>query len=287
MSVSALQRLQRLKPALWCPDCHGDLAFTTTAATCQGCARVFPIDHGRIFFCPPMAAGDDFDRVRRRLQLLFARFYRTVADVIAPDLPALRRREVGRLFDPASQIVVDIGSGSQRIHPHIIGVDIVDYANVDVICDLHLLPFRPNSIDGSMSWGVLEHLRDPFAVVRALHASTRPGGHGLHMIPFMFPFHPSPKDFFRFTGEGLGVLFDGWAMVDLRNPSGPISLILLTVVEFLSVLVSGGNPRFKGMAYILLAAAVFPLKILDIPFRNRKSFHGLAPTLLVHVRKPD
>ena len=285
-SDAASNRLERLKPLLWCPSCHGDLAFTATEAICGGCARAFAIRQGRIFFCPPPPATDSFDRVRRRLQRLFARFYRTIADVIAPDLPALRGREIRRLFDPAKQIIVDVGSGSQRLHPQMIGVDIVDYANVDVICDLHALPFRPDSIDGATSWGVLEHLRDPFQVVAGLRACTRPGGGGLHMIPFMFPYHPSPADFFRFTQEGLAVLFEGWTMVDLRNPSGPVSLVLLTLVEFLSVVLSGGNPRFKGSAYLVLAAATFPVKILDLPFRNRKSFQGLAPTLLVHVQKP-
>jgi hypothetical protein len=63
-------------------------------------------------------------------------------------------------------------------------------------------------------------------------------------------------------------------------------LFLLSFVEFLSVVVSVGNPKIKGMAYLGFCMVTFPLKLLDLPFRNRKSFLGMAPTLLVHVKKP-
>ncbi len=284
-AVSSLERLERIKPLLWCPLCHGDLDFTITEAACRNCKSLFPIREGRIFFCPPLGATDTLDDFKLWLRRLFERRYRTIADIVAPDLPALRRRELRRVFDTRKDVVLDIGSGSQRLDDYVIALDIVDYESVDVICDVHALPFRAGSIDGSTSWGVLEHLDDPFKVVQGLHECTRPGGRSLHMIPFMYPFHASPEDFFRFTQEGVKRLFGQWNTIEVRNPSGPISYFLLGFVEFWSVVLSGGNPRIKGIAYLLLCGVAFPFKILDLPFRNRKSFQGMAPTLLVHMQK--
>jgi hypothetical protein len=284
--VTSLERLERIKPLLCCPHCHGDLQFTAVEAVCQDCKNKFPIRNGRIFFCDPIGATDTLDGFKLWLRRVLENHYRTIADIVAPDLPVLRHRELRRVFDTRKEIVLDIGSGSQRLDENIIALDITDYEGVDVICDVHALPFRAGSVDGSTSWGVLEHLDNPYKVVEGLYACTRPGGQSLHMIPFMFPFHASPADYFRFTHEGVKRLFGQWTTVAVRNPSGPVSLFLLSFVEFLSVVISFGNPKIKGMAYLGLCGVTFPLKLLDLPFRNRKSFLGMAPTLLVHVRKP-
>ena len=284
--VTSLDRLERIKPLLWCPLCREDLDFTETEAVCRKCKKQFPIRNGRIFFCDPLGATDTLDGFKLWLRRLLENHYRTIADIVAPDLPVLRHRELRRVFNTRKDIVLDIGSGSQRLDDYVIALDIVDYEGVDVICDVHALPFRAGSIDGSTSWGVLEHLDNPYKVVQGLHECTRPGGRSLHMIPFMFPFHASPADYFRFTHEGVKRLFADWTAVEIRNPSGPVSLFLLSFVEFLSVVVSFGNPKIKGIAYLIFCGLTFPFKLLDLPFRNRKSFLGMAPTLLVHFQKP-
>lgn len=286
MKVTAWDRLERIKPLLWCPHCHGDLAFDAAKAVCGGCAAQYPIRDGRIFFCQPLGATDELDGVKLKLRRLLERHYRTIADVVAPDFPVLRKRELHRTFDPKREIVLDVGCGSQRLDENIIGLDIVDYESADVICDVHAMPFRPGSVDGAVSWGVLEHLRDPFTVIANLRACTRAGGRGLHMVPFMYPFHASPDDFLRFSHEGVKVLFDRWTVRDVRNSSGPVSFLLLGLVELFSVLLSFGSPRLKGLAYLALCGLTFPIKILDVPFLNRKSLRGMAPTLVVEVSNP-
>jgi SAM-dependent methyltransferase len=166
-------------------------------------------------------------------------------------------------------------------------IDLFDYDAVDVVCDLAALPFKPCSVDAFVSRSVLEHLPDPEKVVRGFYQCTRPGGMGLHLIPFLFPFHASPCDFHRYTHKGQEILFKDWNIVRQTNATGPVTLGLITGIELLSILFSFGSEKLKPYVYLLLCGLLFPLKYLDVFFVGRKSFLTLAPTIVLVLRKPD
>ena len=107
------------------------------------------------------------------------------------------------------------------------------------------------------------------------------------LIPFLFPFHASPSDFQRYTHKGQKILFDGWELLEQFNPTGPVTLALLGIIEFFSILFSLGSEKAKDYIYLILCAALFPIKYLDFFFVNRKRFIGLAPSILSVVRKND
>lgn len=50
---------------------------------------------------------------------------------------------------------------------------------------------------------VLEHVQNPFQVFSALHQILRSGGLLIIETVFSFPYHPSPRDFWRFSPECL------------------------------------------------------------------------------------
>jgi SAM-dependent methyltransferase len=279
------ERLERLKPFLTCPRCPGDLEFDA-AAVCRVCACRYPIRGGKVYFVDPPQPGDRLDRLKHRLkQRLGSRYYRIGLDVLAPTYPFDYRGRVLKRLDPSRQIVVDVGCGNHRIHPDVIGLDLVDYDAVDIVCDLAALPFKSETVDAFVSRSVLEHVPDPATVVRQFLRATRPGGIGLHVIPFLFPFHASPHDFQRFTSAGLERLFTGWTVTEQGNATGPVTLALVSVIEFLASLGSVGRERVKPYLYLALCAVLFPLKYLDAPFVERKAFLGLAPTIFTVVRK--
>ena len=183
-------------------------------------------------------------------------------------------------------MVIDCGSGSQRIHPDVVTLDFTDYEAVDIVCDICArLPFVDSALDGAVSWGVIEHLKTPGLLVSELARCVKPGGKTIHMVPFLYHFHSSPHDFSRFSHQGLRELFSSFKVLDVRNVSGPVSYFTLGFVEFLSSLLSFGNEKLKGIFYLLLCALIFPVKVLDLPFINRKSFIGMAPCLLVVAEK--
>jgi len=89
------------------------------------------------------------------------------------------------------------------------GIDIHPGPGVDVVGDVADLAtlFRPGSFDYAYSLSVLEHLPAPWHLAAALHAVLAPQGETFHSVPFAFPLHEAPQDFWRFTHYGLAVLF--------------------------------------------------------------------------------
>jgi len=281
-------RLERLKPILVCPRCRKALIFSAESAECRQCPARYPIRNGKLIVSERPASPDRLDDVKGRLKKRLGNaYYKIGVDILAPTYPFDYAGRIRSYLDPAHQIVVDLGCGNHRIDPNVIGLDGADYDAVDIVCDLGHLPFRAESVDAFVSRSVLEHVRHPEAVVRQLYRQTRRGGLGLHLVPFLFPFHASPLDFQRYTHEGLRELFREWTVVDQTNPTGPVSLMLLAVIECLAVLLSLGRPVLKAHLYLMLCALLFPIKFLDVFFVNRPGFLTMAPTILTVVQKNE
>jgi SAM-dependent methyltransferase len=73
--------------------------------------------------------------------------------------------------------VLDIGCGVNKT-PGATGMDINPRTDADVIHDLDLLPypFEDSQFDEVIGRHVIEHVRDPLAVMCELHRITKPGG---------------------------------------------------------------------------------------------------------------
>lgn len=78
----------------------------------------------------------------------------------------------GRLMDLAcgdNRLVKKYGSG--------VGVDIVDYENVNVVCpDLSVLPFGDDEFDTVTILAALNYFEDPVSVLREVRRVLSPGG---------------------------------------------------------------------------------------------------------------
>jgi hypothetical protein len=50
---------------------------------------------------------------------------------------------------------------------------------------------------------VFEHVNNPYIVSDAIYEIIKPGGYLINSTPFVFPYHPSPEDNFRFSPLAL------------------------------------------------------------------------------------
>lgn len=77
-------------------------------------------------------------------------------------------------------------------------------ARPDILHDLeHPLPIADSSYDAVMLMNVLEHIFEYRQLLKEAARVLRPGGRMLILVPFLFPAHPSPKDYRRFTADAL------------------------------------------------------------------------------------
>jgi hypothetical protein len=90
-----------------------------------------------------------------------------------------------------------------------IGVDVHAADNVDVAGDAHFLHdlVGKASVDLVFSIAVMEHLSFPWLFAAAVNRALRPGGLTFHMTHQAWPIHEEPNDFWRFSDNGLKVLF--------------------------------------------------------------------------------
>jgi SAM-dependent methyltransferase len=91
-----------------------------------------------------------------------------------------------------------------------------DHITVGTLLDLRL-PYEDNTFDLVISDQVFEHVQDQVRVFEELHRITKPGGHGLHIIPARY----APIEVHMFVPFG-GVFqhrwwYKLWALLGVRN----------------------------------------------------------------------
>jgi SAM-dependent methyltransferase len=104
--------------------------------------------------------------------------------------------------------VLDFGGGEKAEYRHIIQCTLYQSVNIDsgieptyVIGIGEPIPCGDGSFDTVISMNTLEHIFDVQFVLNELSRVLRPGGKLLLSVPFLFPVHGHPDDFFRPTSS--------------------------------------------------------------------------------------
>jgi SAM-dependent methyltransferase len=252
------------------------------------CMKVAPLDgrDGKWYFHDVDIAaetGDSFDRIK----LFFKRypqFYYFLIEFISPVY--CDWRPLNSFLNSVEGVVLNIGSGNSPRRNGVLNVDMMDYENVDIVCDIHALPFKDNSIDAIMSVAVLEHVREPVAVLKEVHRVLKPGGRVFSVIPFMQPFHASPHDYQRYTLPGIEFLHRDFQKIESGVFSGPISGALWVLQECLASILSLGSTNLRNLLSILLMCLTWPIKFLDILAMRLSTAQNVASNFYFHGAKP-
>jgi hypothetical protein len=120
----------------------------------------------------------------------------------------------------AGSFVADGKADRRRLYKDVLGVDMRKGFGVDRVLDLEEpLPQDIGQFEHIECLSVLEHSRRPWMLAANLERLLMEGG-TLHLsVPFVWRFHDYPSDYFRFTAEGVRVLFPGIRWVALAYAS--------------------------------------------------------------------
>ncbi len=99
--------------------------------------------------------------------------------------------------------------------------------NIDIVGDVHALPFPDASFDTVISTQVMEHVKEPWRMVEEIARILRPGGVCLLTAPFMLQFHADPCDYYRYTTEGARHLFErvGLQVIETEKVGGWLAVL--------------------------------------------------------------
>ena len=186
---------------------------------------------------------------------------------------------------PREGRTLNIGSGARIIGSEVENVDIYPYKGVSIVADATHLPLENSSVSRIISDNVLEHVKNPQAVVAEMYRLLEPGGLAYIATPFLYPFHSSPSDYQRWSAEGLRELFAEFEMVELSVRAGPFSALTAYLCHMVGFIFSFGSSRLNSLLTNLVMFVLFPIKFLDLIFNYWPSAHTVAAVLYCVVRK--
>lgn len=125
--------------------------------------------------------------------------------------------------------VVDLGGDANGAYlAHLRGtftltsVNLDESTKPDVIHDLEKpLPLTSGEFDAALLVNVLEHVYEYRQLLSEAVRVVKHGGVIVVVVPFLFPIHPDPNDYWRFSAQTLTKEFDRLGLSDVRiDPLG-------------------------------------------------------------------
>ena len=141
------------------------------------------------------------------------------------------RRSLDRILIPilkelSEGSVLDLGAGEKfssyfkhinnKCKPGYLSADVEPITGADIICYAEEISSKVKEIDNVISIELLEHCEDPQKVVKEIYKVLKPGGKCVLTTRFMYPYHPNPTDCFRFTEDGLLIMFGNAGFSEIK-----------------------------------------------------------------------
>jgi hypothetical protein len=162
------------------------------------------------------------------------------------DSAYLMHREITRSLEAARDTylhpgarILDVGCGVQPYYPLFAeiassydGNDVEAGPRIKYVSLVESLPIPDRSYDLVLCTQVLEHVRRPQQALLEMTRVLAPGGHLFMTTHGVYPFHPHPADYWRWTRQGFEAIFEdteGLELVSLVPHGGSGSAIAILV----------------------------------------------------------
>lgn len=196
----------RLRAILACPGCRVGLKFLDGTAACPHCGTEYRLAGKRWQFPPvrsAMASGHTglgpklSGRARRfggtawgqLYRLLYVHPARYIGDLQCRTGITNFHRRIQAFLEgpPRDSMVLDVGSGSRRLGPNVVTLDVDERCEPDIIADAHRIPILDEVCDAAIVQEVLEHTEQPETVLREVHRVLKHGAAFTARFPFYIP----------------------------------------------------------------------------------------------------
>jgi SAM-dependent methyltransferase len=167
---------------------------------------------------------------------------------------------------------------AKRVGFKVTSSDIDADRSPDVVDDICASKLPDNSFDVVVMSSVLEHVQYPFEAAREIDRVLKPGGYALLIVPFLFPIHGRPHDYFRFTSFGLRHLFSHMQVDVLEERDNWLEATMVLLSRPL---------REQGKKRLLtrMAATAVALMLFPVATRIGDGFDFMTSGYLVKVTK--
>lgn len=185
-----------------------------------------------------------------------ARLLRT----LEPPQPLIRNPDEPAGF-PLGRWNLYIGGAGSHVSGYV-NLDLFPLPGVDIAADAEQLPFPSGVFQRVECDAVLEHVRCPDQVMREIERVLAPGGYAHIVTPFCHPFHEYPKDYRRFTLDGLKQMAGSLEVVAEGWRTGPTATLLVFAIEYGKLWSS--SRIWRILAHGIVGWLLFPLRYLDL-----------------------
>jgi glycosyltransferase involved in cell wall biosynthesis/uncharacterized protein YbaR (Trm112 family)/predicted SAM-dependent methyltransferase len=252
---------------LACPVCKTRVVKEEETLRCTRCQQTYPIVNG----VPVMFPDGRLPVVQHEDELVVQKDY----------YPWVHRVILQSLLD--NQVVLDVGCGNMSLDdPCIIRLDVTLHPYVDVVADVHALPFLPHSIDYIFSLAVIEHLRQPFLAAQSMYEALKDGGYIYHECNFVFAYHGYPHHYFNASLQGMEQVFSQFT--HLRKGVAPYQMPSLALLMVLDTYLrhSQAGEHEDGVLWVDLLQKVLKLNTMwfDRYFTEKDALYVAAGTYL-------
>lgn len=254
------------------------------AFVCPNCHRQYERKNGVLSFVTGEFQHTDdsaFQQEEMRNSSALAKLYNLGKSVVNSEYLVRDQIRAFVASAPRNAVIVELGSGSRRLAPHVINVDLFPLPNVDMTMDVAQTAFRDASVDCVILDCVLEHVPEPAKVIDEVFRILKPGGRVISVTPWLFPYHGYPKNYFNISEDGHRFLMRRFSSVSVEIHHGPTSALTNILSEYFAVAFSGRSKFRYTLLKGLFLLPIFWLKYLDRLWYGNPRSHRLASSMCV------
>jgi len=138
--------------------------------------------------------------------------------------------------------------------------DISDKRNPDILGDICKYNFKNNKYDYVVISEVLEHTHSPHLAIKNINNILNTNGKIILTVPFIFPIHDLPYDYYRFTKYGLEFLFKEFDDVVITERNTWIEAINVLFIRL--IMEKNYISKIFGILFTIIFTLIFPITFL-------------------------